>query len=237
MPKLGTGYGGWWLPEDTALGRDSFVVSAGVGEDISFDVALQTATGCRILLLDPTERAARHLEEVRAWYEAPAEGSKPPFTGSVQPDYEPWLKSSSPNWDRIEFKPVGLWSERSTMKFYKQENPAYVSQSLVPGLFTGKEYTMAQVDCLSRIVPANQRIDLLKLDIEGAEMPVLDLLLHEAQLGTYGLPRYLCVEFDAFLKGKDAGGHRTGLMMHRLAAAGYKAVHEDNWNVTFRHVG
>jgi hypothetical protein len=123
------------------------------------------------------------------------------------------------------------------MKFYKQENPLYVSQSLVPGLFTGKEYTMAQVDCLSRIVPANQRIDLLKLDIEGAEMPVLDLLLHEAQLGTYGLPRYLCVEFDTFLKGKDAGGHRTGLMMHRLAAAGYKAVHEDNWNVTFRHVG
>jgi hypothetical protein len=233
MPKLGTGYGGWWVPQDASLGRDSFVVSAGVGEDISFDVALQTAAGCRILLLDPTERAARHVEEVRAWYEA-AEGSKPAFTGSVQPDYEPWLKSSSPDWGRIEFKPVGLWSERATMKFYKQDNPLYVSQSLVPGLFSGKEYTLAQVDCLSRILPAGQRIDLLKLDIEGAEMPVLDLLLHEAQMGLTTLPRLLCVEFDAFLKGKDPGGQRTGLMMHRLAAAGYKAVHEDNWNVTFQ---
>jgi hypothetical protein len=237
MPRYGTGYGGWWLPDDHGLGPESYIVSAGVGEDISFDMAIHGATGCKILLLDPTERAAKHLEEVKAYYALDSKEARDQylFSGSTQVDYKGWLsRTPNPDWSKIEFKPIGLWREGCTMKFYKQENPAYVSQSFVPGLFSGTEYTLAKVDCLIRLVPADQKIDLLKLDIEGAEMPVLDILLEEAHNGYMMLPRLLCVEFDAYLKGKDPGGHRTGLLLDRLRAAGYEVLHNANWNMTFR---
>ena len=40
MEKLGTKYGGWYVPEEMELNEDSIIYSAGVGEDISFDLLL-----------------------------------------------------------------------------------------------------------------------------------------------------------------------------------------------------
>lgn len=42
------------------------------------------------------------------------------------------------------------------------------------------------------------KIDLLKLDIEGAEIVVLNHMLDQKIY-----PTYLCIEFDLLLKGKD----------------------------------
>jgi hypothetical protein len=36
--RLGTNYGGWIIPKDNNLTQKSIVYSAGVGEDISFDI-------------------------------------------------------------------------------------------------------------------------------------------------------------------------------------------------------
>lgn len=52
---LGSSYGGWPVVRDT-LSRDSLVYSFGVGEDITFDLALAAASGCRIKAFDPTPR-------------------------------------------------------------------------------------------------------------------------------------------------------------------------------------
>ena len=40
MQKLGTNYGGWYIPNDIKLDENSIIYSAGVGEDISFDLLL-----------------------------------------------------------------------------------------------------------------------------------------------------------------------------------------------------
>jgi hypothetical protein len=232
MIRLGTHYGGWFLPEQIPLDANSFVVSAGVGEDISFDLTLQARTGCKILLLDPTERAIRHVAEMKEYYAGERRGNTP-FSGSIQPDYMKWVEGSRADWGRIEFRAIGLWTEPSTLKFYKQDNPLYVSQSFVPGMYSNTAFTLAPVDRLSNIVPVDQTIDLLKLDIEGAEMPVLDALLVDAAQGRGCLPRWLCVEFDALLKGMDPRGEQTQKLVGRLQAAGYVARHESNWNVVF----
>jgi hypothetical protein len=72
----------------------------------------------------------------------------------------------------------------------------------------------------------HDRIDLLKLDVEGAEYAILDDLLK------VGLrPPVLCVEY-----------HRTTTMEHmiggvrRAEAAGYRVVHVHRSDVTFVHV-
>ena len=40
MIKLGTNYGGWTIPKDINLNKDSIIYSGGVGEYISFDLLL-----------------------------------------------------------------------------------------------------------------------------------------------------------------------------------------------------
>lgn len=58
--RLGSRYGGWVIPDGYINGQ-SLVVSAGVGEDTTFDEELIELTGCRILGIDPTPRAVAHV--------------------------------------------------------------------------------------------------------------------------------------------------------------------------------
>lgn len=219
MTTYGTKYGGWWLPDNFV---PRLVVSAGVGEDISFDLAIQAKFGCTIELVDPTERAITHWEEVKYYY-----NNKTPFTGSIQPDYLACLPPN-PDLSKIHMNPVGLWSEEGTLKFYKQENPSYVSQSLVPNLF-GTDYTMVPVKRLSTLLEEKgiTEIDILKLDIEGAEMQVLETMLEDGIR-----PKILCVEFDYYLKGGDISGE-TKELIKKLFKAGYKMRYNANWNIIF----
>lgn len=62
--RLGTDYGGWWLVDDDAL-RDSVIISAGLGEDASFDIAVADRYGARIIIIDPTPRAIAYFEKIR----------------------------------------------------------------------------------------------------------------------------------------------------------------------------
>lgn len=42
MIKLGTDYGGWHIPTKNIFNKESIIYSGGVGEDISFDIKLQS---------------------------------------------------------------------------------------------------------------------------------------------------------------------------------------------------
>ena len=221
MPVYGTTYGGWWLPDGVHLSTNSLVVSAGVGEDISFDLALQAATGCELLLLDPTPRAATHVAAMKEWFNE--KGAFPPATNPRE--YERTVKDLRVEFNRIHFKPVGLWSSAGSLRFYKQDNPAYVSQSLLADMYTS-EYTVVPVDRLKAILEG-RRPELVKMDIEGAEIAVLETMLEDGIL-----PRYLCVEFDYAIKGKDKE-QRSAAIMERLLEAGYTMLHNVALNVTF----
>jgi len=59
---LGTEYGGW--PVDLGLvPENSTVISAGVGEDISFDLELIKNKSCNIVGVDPTEKSAVYIRK------------------------------------------------------------------------------------------------------------------------------------------------------------------------------
>ena len=59
---LGSDYGGWCIcPEN--LTADSVVYSFGVGEDISFDLALIERFGLRVMLLIPTPERSPGLPQ------------------------------------------------------------------------------------------------------------------------------------------------------------------------------
>ena len=74
------------------------------------------------------------------------------------------------------------------------------------------------------------KIDLLKLDIEGSEIDVLNQMLDDKIF-----PKYLCIEFDLLLKRKDFN-NSTKEIVERLQKNGYKILINKNLNITFELV-
>ena len=60
---LGSNYGGWDFVKPKN-GQFLNVISAGVGEDISFDIEFMNSYDCKVVLIDPTPRAILHVENV-----------------------------------------------------------------------------------------------------------------------------------------------------------------------------
>jgi FkbM family methyltransferase len=166
---------------------------AGLGEDGSLDLAL-AARGCDVVVLDPTPRAKTYAEQA--------------FQGL----------------GNVQFLPIGLWSSSTTLRFYAPADPSQVSHSVV-NLHGTDKWFEAPCRRLSEIVPElrHDRIDLLKLDIEGAELEVLSDLLRSNLR-----PRAICVEFD-----QPVPMWRIAHRIWLLRRAGYTAIATERWNVTF----
>lgn len=191
MVRLGSGYGGWWVPTGL-LGPDSVCYSAGVGEDVTFDLALIKKFGCEVWAFDPTPRSIIYAETV----------DDPSF----------------------HFVPVGLWSVEADLRFYAPVDPSHVSHSAVNAQHT-TDYFVAKCKPIATLMHdiGHDRLDLLKMDIEGAEVPVLDAMLNDGPM-----PRVLCVEFDA-----PEAPWTTLRRIRRLCGAGYVPRYVEGRNYTF----
>ena len=97
MQSLGTNYGGWCIPINTALNENSIIYSGGVGEDISFDLQLQDKYGCNIVLIDPTKRALKHFDEIKQYYKQ----KEFKFSGDIQPDYLSNIQNLHPDFNKL----------------------------------------------------------------------------------------------------------------------------------------
>jgi hypothetical protein len=189
LDRLGTNYGGWILPKDIELNEDSIVYSSGVGEDVSFDMLLSDKYKCNIILIDPTKRAKKHYEEVVHYYEK----IKWKMSGDIQEDYYGIMYPLKPDLTKVIYVDKGLWDEeKEDVKFYKQDNKQYVSQTLIDGVYSDK-YDLVSTTTLKNIKEDNEHfdIDILKLSISGAEIKILHTMLNENIF-----PKYICVHFS-----------------------------------------
>ena len=198
LVRLGTPYGGKVVP-DEVLTSKSICYLAGVGEDISFDIELIKRYGCMVYAFDPTPRAIDFIRRMD------------PITES----YSYW--------------PVGLWHSNGIQRFYAPTNPANVSHSIV-NLQRTQGYFEAECRSLANLMAElhHDHIDLLKLDIEGAEYGVLySMLEHGLDVGV------ICVEFDQPYPFRE-----TVTLIRRMRAEGYAVAVIDGWDVTFvrRHL-
>ncbi len=145
--SLGSTYGGYTV-KSNLLGPDSVVYSFGIGEDLSFDLALIERFGLTVHAFDPTPRAIA-------------------FTRGV----------ASSN---IVLHEYGLLDRDGVVTFNPPKNPAHVSQSVLdPSIsdrITSVGSTEFEVRRLSTIAGdlGHGEIDVLKMDVEGAEYGVID---------------------------------------------------------------
>jgi len=151
LTKLGTNYGGWYIPDNIKLDEDSIIYSAGVGEDISFDLKLIDKYTSQIFLIDPTERSLKHYKEIKEYYK---DNNPTIFTGDIQKDYHDCIKNLNIDLDKIEYLNIGLWDKKDKLKFFKPVNQKYVSHSLIEGM-TSENYDIVEVDNVKNIMVNN----------------------------------------------------------------------------------
>lgn len=220
--KVGTGYGGWFIPNGFLTNR-SLCYGVGAGEDISFEVELINQYGCEVHCFDPTPRAQRHVDQLHR-------NTINGIPTSINDAADLCYKIDPGCLARLHFHAIGLWSQDRTMRFYAPENPAHVSHSIV-----NLQHTTGYFEADCRTLPtvmqtlAHSDLSLLKLDVEGAEYEILASIL-DSDIR----PTILCVEFDEGYNPLDDGYlPRILNMVSRVKTRGYRLSYVDGWNATF----
>lgn len=183
---IGNSYGGFFVNTE-GLNNQSLIYSIGIGTDVSFDLELINTYGCKVYGFDPTPK-------------------------SIQ-----WVKENinEPNFIMSEF---GISNFSGKKKFYLPKNQNFVSGSMLPlKTVNEKESIMLEFKPLSLAMQANNHdyLDLLKMDIEGAEYDVLeDVLNHNIRIDQ------IVVEFHSHLISN--GRRKTTAMLKLLKRHGYQ---------------
>ena len=212
--RIGTKYGGWTIPVNL-LDKNSICYCAGAGEDISFDIGLIYRYGCDVYTIDPTPRAINHVAYIKQMVSA----SK---NAHINKNSNNAYHIQPSQLHHLIFIPNGLWKEDTIMKFYAPKTPTHVSHSIL-NLQKTDHYFEAPCKKVATLMKelGHDHIDLLKLDIEGAEYAVIDSIL-EDNLDI----RCICVEFDEFAganKQNNSDLTESALRVQQRIDALYKA--------------
>ena len=182
-----------WWLPESILRPGALAYCVGAGEDISFDLALHDR-GMHVVTIDPTPRAQTHVKAV------------------------------APKSDRFAFVPVGLWDTATELRFYYPRDPTAAACSIL-NLQRTSEYFTAKVNTLRKLMDdlGHNHIDVLKVDIEGAEHRVIESFIADGIR-----PEVLCVEFD-----QPVPLRRVLRSIRLVQRSGYRLVRIELWNYTF----
>lgn len=182
----GSTYGGWCVCKD-ALPKNAIIYSLGIGEDITFDLEMIANINARIFAFDPTPRSAQ------------------------------WIKQQKPSMN-FKFYPYAIAGLDGFIDFYPPDDPEHVSYSILPKTSDYKETMKVPAYKISTLVNkmAHKKIDILKMDIEGAEYDAID------DLFISGLDiSQILVEFHHRFPG--VGIAKTKEAINKLHKMGYRA--------------
>jgi FkbM family methyltransferase len=197
--NYGSGSESWILCPDGLTG-ESIVYSIGVGEDINFDLSVIERHGVTVYAFDPTSRSVE------------------------------WVKKQALP-DQFHFIEVAVSDVEATAAFYPPANTAHVSHSLLNVMGGTNEPVYVQTKRLSMLMHelGHTHIDVLKMDIEGAEYAVIADFL-QANLDV----RQFLVEFHH--RFSDIGIEKTKNAIVLLRNHGYKlfAISRDGLNYSFK---
>lgn len=181
---------GVWTVCPDGLDANSIVYSFGVGNNLAWDLAMIERFGLAVHAFDPTPASM-------AWVEA----QKLP--------------------SRLTFHPIGVAGHDGSITLTLAGSGSGMNYRPVANVkaqdATPFEAPVRRVQTLMRELN-HPRIDLLKMDVEGAEYGVLDDLL-----ATDIRPKQLLVEFHHHFPG--IGLDRTVNAVEALAQAGYSIFH------------
>lgn len=164
----------------TSVREEPLVYSAGVGGNITFDTALAGKLSAQVHLFDPTPRSIAFM-------------------------------AAQPKNERLHFHPWAVYTEDGPLDLYFDNATALseVSNASVINLAGASRKFRSQAFRVRTIMNklGHDRVDILKLDIEGAAPAVLVQTLSDGIL-----PQQVLCEFE-----RPVGFHRVGLQAEYLA--------------------
>ena len=209
LVRIGTNYGGWWIPESFLIHseRKCVVISAGIGHDVSFDEGLLKA-GFHCIAMDPLKECIEFARDKLAKY---------------------------PN---LILENIGISSHTGIEKFFPPANSSHDSWSLsnIQNVIydSGKDFAVISLSDL--LVKHKELIDsavlVLKMDIEGAEKFVIPTICDL----DFTLD-YLAIEMDFLslipfvqMRRRVSEIFFTRSLLLCLQKKGYKLVKTENFN-------
>jgi FkbM family methyltransferase len=194
--------GGWWFSAEE-FDSNTIVYSLGVGDEVDFDLSIIDKFGVQVFAFDPTPSSIQMLDV-----------------------------SQLPT--QFHFYPWAVTATDGTLKFYprlkKDGTRSDVMFTMIPEDSTKDSVIEVPAFSLATIAMklGHDRIDVLKMDIEGAEYEVLDGLL-ESPIQ----PKQLLVEFHH--RFVNNGLDKTYDIIRRLREAGYRifAISEIGREISF----
>jgi FkbM family methyltransferase len=206
---------GYWVPAEF-LNENSVCYCVGAGDDISFDTELKRLYNSKIYIFDPTPASKKHFTDLK---EISRKNQAMP---ALSQDSTFRYKVNARQLEEMHFIEKGVWSEKTVLKFYDPGVDYYVSHSVY--LFKNSEnFIELPVDSIKNFMKefGHHSIDLLKLEIEGAEYEVIDSIVKD-EVDV----KILMVEFDEVYHTKGVGHFfRIKKASKQLMDAGYVLVH------------
>ena len=206
MDRLGTEYGGWWIPSSALIASETKVlVSIGLGYDVSFD-SEAVKRGFRVIGLDQQIDSVTYANNI--------------------------INSAS-----ATFICKGLGINTGMVRFYAPQNLLHDSWSITNAQNTNIEnsrlFEVISFEDLCRDYPEilSSQFSMLKMDIEGAELPILKSISHALDF------HYLGVEMDCLslipfldIKSRILRIIEVRNLLNILKSCGYRLVHSENFN-------
>jgi FkbM family methyltransferase len=192
---------GGWSIPDGFLRSDSVVVDVGLGEDISFSESLIADYGCHIHGFDPTPRSIAFVESKR-------------LVG-------------------LQLNKLGVAGTNRSATFFLPNNPHHVSGSITKSAHVGSQQTHVQLidmEDVFRLI-GKDIIDLLKIDIEGAEYELINSAAFASKAQKISV---LCIEFHH--RWPEFGPDATISAVSKLKSLGFECIwqaRETNEEFTF----
>ena len=191
---------GGWPIIKGSLSRDAVVVDIGLGEDLSFSEALIEKYSCTVYGFDPTPKSIDYVRR-----------RNPP---------------------RFSLFELGVSASGGDGVLYLPNDPAHVSGSLYASQHLGRDKIQVKLIEIARVPETigTTKIDLLKMDVEGAEFEVIDAPGFADTVANTG---QICVEFHH--RWERFGKDKTERAVRRLGELGFEIawVSSSNEEVLF----
>ena len=221
--SFGSEYGNWKFIHTNTL-YNSIIISAGVGEDISFDVEYINFYNSTVIFVDPTPRALEYLKTVKECLGMPK--SQEYKKGGFQNTSSYNLTNIKDN-NFIIYKKA-LWSESDKeLNFYFPENERNVSSTLINSNFEKKrKYIKVETISLEQILKENliNKLELIKVDIEGAEIEVITSMINKKIF-----PNQLLLEIDYLRRNTISSIFKSIIFVKKILNSGYKLIKINNY--------